>query len=139
MIEVTVTYPAGQGHTFNMDYYLKIHIPLFQKRMGAAMKTIRVSRGIGGSTPRAPAAFVAEQFGTLETRYPRRIDPGLGALRKLTYSPRVRCDGPWKPTLLHLRMNFDIIPKMWKGERLSAQFQAPACRSHCLFWVRAYS
>ena len=39
MIEVTVAYPAGQGRTFNMDYYLKTHIPLFQKRMGAAMKT----------------------------------------------------------------------------------------------------
>jgi len=51
MIEVTVAYPAGQGRTFNMDYYLKTHIPLFQKRMGVAMKTIRVSRGIGGSTP----------------------------------------------------------------------------------------
>jgi hypothetical protein len=48
MIEVTVAYPAGQGRTFNTDYYLKTHIPLFQKRMGAAMKTIRVSRGIGG-------------------------------------------------------------------------------------------
>src|SRR2546427_11289879 len=59
MIEVTVAYPVGQGRTFNMDYYLKTHIPLFQKRMGAAMKTIRVSRGIGGSTPRSPAAFVA--------------------------------------------------------------------------------
>jgi hypothetical protein len=48
MIEVTVVYPAGQGRTFNMDYYWKAHIPLFQKRMGAAMKTIQVSRGIGG-------------------------------------------------------------------------------------------
>ena len=42
---------------------------------------------------------------------------GWRALRKLTYSRPVRCDGPWKPTLLHLRMNFDIIPKMWKGGR----------------------
>ena len=40
MIEVTVAYPAGQGRTFNMDYYLKTHIPPFQKRMGVAMKTI---------------------------------------------------------------------------------------------------
>jgi hypothetical protein len=31
MIEVTVAYPAGQGRTFNTDYYLKTHIPLFQK------------------------------------------------------------------------------------------------------------
>src|SRR5260221_13164212 len=59
MIEVSVAIPAGPGRKFDMDYYLKAHIPLFQKRMGAAMKTIRVSRGIGGSTPRAPAAFVA--------------------------------------------------------------------------------
>jgi uncharacterized protein (TIGR02118 family) len=67
MIEVTVAYPAGQGRTFNMDYYLKTHIPLFQKRMGAAMKTIRVSRGIGGSTPTSPAAFVAMVHATLDS------------------------------------------------------------------------
>jgi uncharacterized protein (TIGR02118 family) len=46
---------------------LKAHIPLFQKRMGAAMKTIRVSRGIGGSTPRAPAAFVAMVHATFDS------------------------------------------------------------------------
>ena|SRR5438094_827182 len=71
MIEVTVAYPAGQGRTFNMDYYmdyyLKTHIPLFQKRMGAAMKTIRVSRGIGGSTPRSPTAFVAMVHATFDS------------------------------------------------------------------------
>ena len=67
MIEVTVAYPADQGRTFDMDYYLKTHIPLFQKRMGAAMKTIRVSRGIGGSTPRTPAAFVAMVHATFDS------------------------------------------------------------------------
>src|SRR6267142_2444523 len=67
MIEVTVAYPAGQGRTFNVDYYLMTHIPLFQKRMGAAMKTIRVSRGIGGSTPRSPAAFVAMVHATFDS------------------------------------------------------------------------
>src|SRR5258708_17323090 len=67
MIEVTVAYPAGQGRTFNMDYYLKTHIPLFQKRMGAAMKTLRVSHGIGASTPRSPAAFVAMVHPTFDS------------------------------------------------------------------------
>ena len=67
MIEVTVAYPAGQGHTFNMDYYLKTHIPLFQKRMGAAMKTIRVSRGIDGSASRSPTAFVAMVHATFDS------------------------------------------------------------------------
>ena len=67
MIGVTLAYPASQGCTFNLDYYLKTHIPLFQKRMGAAMKTIRVSRGIGGSTPRAPAACVAMVHATFDS------------------------------------------------------------------------
>jgi uncharacterized protein (TIGR02118 family) len=67
MIEVTVAYPASQGRTFNMDYYLTTHIPLFQKRMGTAMKTIRVSRGIGGSAPRSPAAFVAMVHATFDS------------------------------------------------------------------------
>src|SRR5260370_33512161 len=64
---VTGAYPAGQGPNFDMEYYLKTHIPLFQKRMGAAMKTIRVSRGIGGSTPRTPAAFVAMVHATFDS------------------------------------------------------------------------
>jgi uncharacterized protein (TIGR02118 family) len=67
MIEVTVAYPAGQGHTFNMDCYLKTHIPLFQRRMGAAMKTIRVSREIGGGTPKSPTAFVATVHATFDS------------------------------------------------------------------------
>ena len=67
MIEVTVAYPAGQGRTFNMEYYLKTHIPLFQKRMGAAMQTIRVSRGVGGSTPGSPAAFVVMVHATFDS------------------------------------------------------------------------
>jgi len=50
MIQVTVLYPAGDGRTFDMDYYLQTHIPLFRKRMGAAMKKISVVQGISGAT-----------------------------------------------------------------------------------------
>jgi hypothetical protein len=35
--------------------------------MGAAMKTIRVSRGTDGSTPRSPAAFVAIVHATFDS------------------------------------------------------------------------
>ncbi len=52
--------------------------------------------------------IVAEQFGTIETLYTRR-----SALRRAleTHAPTF-ADACW---------NFDIIPKMWKGGRLSAQ------------------
>jgi len=67
MIRVTVLYPAGDGLTFDMDYYLKTHIPLFRKRMGAAMKDIRVERGLSGLTSGSPAPYVAIVHGTFES------------------------------------------------------------------------
>jgi len=67
MIRVTVLYPASDGLAFDMNYYLKTHIPLFQKRMGAAMKDVRVERGISGATPGSPAPYVAIVHGTFES------------------------------------------------------------------------
>jgi uncharacterized protein (TIGR02118 family) len=67
MIRVTVLYPAGEGRTFDMDYYLKTHIPLFQKCMGAAMKDVRVEQGLSGAAPGSSAPFVALVHGTFES------------------------------------------------------------------------
>ena len=67
MIRVTVLYPAGDGLTFDMDYYLKTHIPLFRKCMGAAMKDIRVEQGLSGATPGSAAPYVAMVHGTFES------------------------------------------------------------------------
>ena len=59
MIRVTVLYPAAEGRTFDMDYYLKTHVPMFQKCMGAAMTDVSVERGLSGGTPGSPAPYVA--------------------------------------------------------------------------------
>jgi uncharacterized protein (TIGR02118 family) len=67
MIRVTVLYPAADGQTFDMNYYVKTHIPLFQKRMGAAMKDVRVERGLSGGAPGSPAPYVAIVHGTFES------------------------------------------------------------------------
>ncbi|MBV8728414.1 MAG: EthD family reductase [Acidobacteriia bacterium] len=67
MTRVTILYPAAEGRTFNMDYYLETHVPLFRKRMGAAMKSLSVERGLSGSMPGSPAPFVAIIQGTFES------------------------------------------------------------------------
>jgi len=67
MIRVTVLYPAGDGLTFDMDYYLKTHIPLFRKHMGAAMKDVTVERGLSGGAPGSPAPYVAMVHGTFDS------------------------------------------------------------------------
>src|SRR6266478_3652482 len=50
------------------------------KRMSAASNTIRVSRGIGGSTPRSPAAFVAMVHCTSSEVFATAFVPRAAAL-----------------------------------------------------------
>jgi uncharacterized protein (TIGR02118 family) len=67
MIEVTVLYPARDGGAFDMDYYLKTHIPMFRSRMGSAMKDISVVRGLSGPTPGSGPPFVAMVHATFDS------------------------------------------------------------------------
>jgi uncharacterized protein (TIGR02118 family) len=67
MIRLTVLYPAAEGRTFDMDYYLTTHIPMFQKAMGAAIKDIRVEQGIAGAAPGSAAPFVALVHATFDS------------------------------------------------------------------------
>lgn len=64
-------------------------------QVAAATKTIRVGAG-GIMLPNHSPIVVAEQFGTLETLYPGRIDLGLG-----------RAPGADQPTAQALRRNGD--------------------------------
>ena len=59
MIKVSVLYPHTEGSSFDMDYYCKSHIPMVQKKLGAACKGVSVEQGLGGSAPGTPPAFVA--------------------------------------------------------------------------------
>jgi uncharacterized protein (TIGR02118 family) len=42
-----------------MDYYLKSHVPMVRKKLGAACKGAAVEQGIGGANPGSRPAFVA--------------------------------------------------------------------------------
>ncbi len=59
MIIVSVLYPNGSGSRFDLDYYLKSHIPMVQKRLGAPLKRVAVERGLAGGAPGAPPPFLA--------------------------------------------------------------------------------
>jgi uncharacterized protein (TIGR02118 family) len=59
MIKVSVFYPWSAGAEFNMDYYLKTHMPLVQARLGTACKGIAVDQGVAGGAPGAPPSFIA--------------------------------------------------------------------------------
>jgi uncharacterized protein (TIGR02118 family) len=67
MIRLSVFYPAGEGRTFDMNYYLNSHIPMFRKRMGAALRDIRVEQGTSGPTRGSAATFVAMVHSTFDS------------------------------------------------------------------------
>jgi uncharacterized protein (TIGR02118 family) len=57
MIKVSVLYPNSDGSTFDIDYYLTKHIPMVTQKLGAALKSIGVDRGLSGMTPGSAPAF----------------------------------------------------------------------------------
>lgn len=59
MIKVSVFYPNEKGKKFDMAYYCTKHMPMVQKKLGAACKGVAVEAGLAGGAPGAPAMFAA--------------------------------------------------------------------------------
>jgi uncharacterized protein (TIGR02118 family) len=59
MIRVTVSYPTTPGARFDLDYYMRKHIPLVQDRLSKfGLSGYSVSKGLSGFTPGSPAEFM---------------------------------------------------------------------------------
>ena len=83
MIRVSIFYPAGEGKTFDLDYYTKTHMPL----AGQLLEPLRyeVDKGISGGAPGVPAPFAAAchfYFETLQ-QFAERIE---------VHGPRLQSD-----------------------------------------------
>lgn len=59
MIKVSVMYPNGQGHTFDMAYYTDKHMPMVKRKVGPALKSLAVEQGLAGGEPGAPPTYLA--------------------------------------------------------------------------------
>src|SRR5687767_8264103 len=59
MIKVSVLYPAGEGKTFDWEYYSKTHVPMVKSLLRDSIKAISIDKGISGRTPGSPATYVA--------------------------------------------------------------------------------
>jgi uncharacterized protein (TIGR02118 family) len=55
---VTILYANGEGKTFDMDYYVKTHMPLVKSLCGDALKLIEIDKGVGGAAPDAAAPYL---------------------------------------------------------------------------------
>ena len=59
MIKVSVLYPNGNGHNFDIDYYCNQHVPMVMGLLSGSVKTGAVEKGVGGGLPGSPAAYLA--------------------------------------------------------------------------------
>ena len=59
MIKVSVLYPRKPGNRFDVDYYLKVHMPMAKKLLGSAVKAISIEIGIAGEAPGSPVPYAA--------------------------------------------------------------------------------
>ena len=59
MIKVSVMYPNTPGAKFNHDYYRDQHMPMVKAKLGAALQSYTVDKGLAGGAPGAPATYVA--------------------------------------------------------------------------------
>jgi uncharacterized protein (TIGR02118 family) len=59
MIKVSVMYPYTEGARFDHAYYRDRHMPMVKARLGNACVYYTVDKGLAGSAPGAPPAFVA--------------------------------------------------------------------------------
>ena len=69
MVRVSVMYPKKEDGKFDFDYYLKSHIPMAQKLVGAAMKKVEVYKGVGapGGAPEAYVCVASLFFDSVES------------------------------------------------------------------------
>jgi uncharacterized protein (TIGR02118 family) len=59
MIKISVLFPNGDGHVFDMHYYLAKHIPLVRRLSGSALKKVEVEEGVAGLAQGSPPAYLA--------------------------------------------------------------------------------
>ena len=59
MIKVSVMYPAGEGKTFDMAYYLHTHRPLAHAVFGDSLKRFDIDKGLSGPFPGSEPPYAA--------------------------------------------------------------------------------
>lgn len=59
MIKVTVLYPNKAGATFDMAYYASKHMPMVQRKCGAACRSIGAEHGVAGGEPGSKPPYLA--------------------------------------------------------------------------------
>jgi uncharacterized protein (TIGR02118 family) len=69
MVKISMMYPNKEGSRFDMDYYLKTHMPMSIERLGSSpgFSGVSVERGLAGGAPGSPPHYIAVCHYTFES------------------------------------------------------------------------
>src|SRR5947209_3308992 len=69
MIKISILYPNKPGSRFDMDYYLKTHMPMSIKKLGSAkgFQGVSVEQGVSGALHGSAPTYVAMCHYTFDT------------------------------------------------------------------------
>ena len=61
MVMISIVYPNRKGSKFDLEYYIKTHMPISIERLSthAGFKGVSVVRGMEGGVPDSEPAYVA--------------------------------------------------------------------------------
>lgn len=59
LIKVSIMYPAGEGKTFNMEYYEAKHMPMVAGLLGSNLVKYTIEKGLASGIPNQPLPYVA--------------------------------------------------------------------------------
>lgn len=61
MVKISIFYPNTSGARFDMDYYLRTHMPESIARLSASrgFRGVSVERGVGGAEPGSSPPYIA--------------------------------------------------------------------------------
>jgi uncharacterized protein (TIGR02118 family) len=57
MTKVSVLYPNGEGHTFDLEYYTEKHLPMVGGLLGDTLKGTAMEKGLAGPA-NSPTAYL---------------------------------------------------------------------------------
>jgi uncharacterized protein (TIGR02118 family) len=58
MIRVNIFYPSTEGGRFDLDYYLKTHMPMAIEKLGPSLKGVSIEYGVSGVQPGTQPVYV---------------------------------------------------------------------------------
>ena len=96
-----VTYPTGEGTTFDYDYYNATHLPMVSEHMGAHISEVLVAKGLAGGPDTPPGYFV---------------------IATMTFEDKAALDGALAasgPVVADIENFYNAAPQMLIGEVIS--------------------